>query len=184
MIIPASKPRLSAAELHRMIEPYGIDREKYPLIAVGRRGYYLNTMGKPGVNDRNMYDDAIFIDAPECFAAFNANTDPSKYQPGIAVLKAGIVYYAHVFDKHKGKYLALCQRAGPVTVVRDGGKEETGYFGINIHRGGDGTTSSLGCQTIPTGQYNSFISLAEDQAQRLYGAKWRTHVVPYLVLEE
>jgi hypothetical protein len=43
---------------------------------------------------------------------------------------------------HNGKYEALCQRLGNVTVYRDNNKDttydekvtETGYFGINIHR--------------------------------------------------
>lgn len=182
-MMPAARPRLTEIDLARRIAPFGIDRDAHPLIVVGIRGYYLDSMGARGKNDRGIYDDAIFLDAPECFAAFNANTDPSKYRPGIASLKPG-VYYAHRFDLHRGKYLALCQRAGAVTVIRDGGAEESGWFGINIHRGGLNGTSSEGCQTIPPAQWEAFISLAVDQAHRINGTRWREYTVPYVLIGE
>jgi hypothetical protein len=49
-------------------------------------------------------------------------------------------------------------QAASVEVRRDGGLIESGWFGINIHRGGVTTTSSEGCQTIPPErQWNQFI---------------------------
>jgi lysozyme len=53
-----------------------------------------------------------------------------------------------------------------VTVQRDGGKEETGFFGINIHRGGITRTNSEGCQTLPPSQWPAFISLVESEMKR------------------
>ena len=45
-----------------------------------------------------------------------------------------------------------------------------GDFGINIHEGGYGTTSSLGCQTIPPDdQWATFIALAISEAKRIHG---------------
>lgn len=186
------KPRLSTAELEKLLEPFAMDRTRHPLIVVGFRGYYRNTMGAPGVNDRGIYDDALFLYSPSVFAAFNGNTDPSAYRKGkgtgsgkgIATLKPG-AWFVHKFDKHKGKYLALCQRLGPVTVIRDGDPpyDDTGEFGINIHRGGYKTTSSEGCQTIHPDQWESFIALAVDQAKRYHGDKWNKAVIPYVLLE-
>ncbi len=192
-VVPPSSPRLSSTELRKLISPFKLDRTKHPLVIVGIRGYYRNTLGAPGVNDRGIYDDAIFIDAPSVTAAFNGNTDPSVYRPGsgtadstkgIATLKPGL-WMAHQFGLHRYQYLALVQRIGPVTVMRDGNPpyEDAGWFGINIHRGSYNSTSSLGCQTIFPGQWESFISLAKDHAIRLHGNRWDKVVIPYILLE-
>lgn len=192
-ILPSTgKPRLSSAELEQLLQPFGLDRAKYPLIVVGRRGYYRDSMGAPNVNDRGIYDDAVFIHTPSVFAAYNGNTDPSTYRPGhgtgaskgMASLKPG-AWFVHRFDLHRGKYLALCQRCGPVTVIRDGNPpyEDTGDFGINIHRGSYTKTSSEGCQTIHPDQWDSFIALAEDQAKRYHGADWKKTVIPYILID-
>jgi len=191
---PASRPQMSREDLEAKLAPFAIDRAKYPLIVVGIRGYYRDTMGAPGVNDRGIYDDAIFIDSADSFASFNGNTDPSAYRPGegfseatkgIASLNPG-PWYVHRFDMHKGEYLALCQRAGSVTVTRDGKKEnysDTGEFGINIHRGSYHGTSSLGCQTLHPDQWESFISLATDLARRYHADRWNKVVIPYVLLK-
>lgn len=193
LILPKTgKPRLSTNELEKLLEPYNLDRERHPLIVVGMRGYYRKTMGAPEVNDRGMYDDALFLHSPSVFAAFNGNTDPSNYRKGkgigkskgMASLKPGL-WLVHKFDKHKGKYLALCQRLGKVTVIRDGDPpyDDIGDFGINIHKGGYKTTSSEGCQTLHPDQWESFIALAVDQAKRYHGEKWDKNVIPYVLLE-
>lgn len=164
------------------------------MIVVGIRGYYLNSMGRPGVNDRGIYDDAIFIHSPSVFAAFNGNTDPSRRRPGtgrgaakgMAVLDPG-TWFVHRLAKHRGRYLALCQRAGAVSVTRDGIQEDYAdrgeNFGINIHRGGSASTSSEGCQTIPPSQWDTFIQLVLSEVKRYCAGPWPRVVVPYVLLD-
>lgn len=192
--VPNAKPRLSSTELRKMIAPYAIDRTAHPVIVIGIRGYYLNSLGKAGVNDRNIYDDAIFIDAPQVTASYNANTDPAFFRKGkgkgstkgMATLKPGL-WMAHKFGLHNNNYLALVQRLGPVTVIRDGDPdyEDTGRnFGINIHRGSYNSTGSEGCQTIYPAQWDSFINLAKDQAIRHFGDQWNKVIIPYVLIEK
>lgn len=191
---PAARPRLSLAELKARVEAAHPGHDfAGKLTVVGIRGYYRDTMGAAGRNDRGIYDDALFVVSDNAFVAFNGNTDPSRVRKGagrgagkgMAVLKPGL-YRAHRFDLHKGQYLALCQRAAQVTVIRDGEPPypDTGMFGINIHRGGNTTTSSEGCQTIPPDQWPAFIALCQAEAKRIYGADWRAEIVTYILLEE
>jgi len=195
--IPTTRPRLSQAELAAKLTPYKIDRKKYPLVVVGIRGYYLDTMGQPGVNDRGIYDDAIFIDSPDGFASYNGNTDPSRIRVGVgfgsakgmATLNPG-AWFAHKLDFHGSKvygpYRAICQRLGKVTVTRDGNPpyQDTGSdFGINIHKGSYNGTSSEGCQTIHPDQWPSFIAMSTDLAKRYYGEKWDKTIIPYILIE-
>ena len=133
------------------------------MVLLGVRGYYLNSLGVKGRNDRGVYDDALFVCAPHSFSAFNANTDPSSTRKGtgtgagkgIAVLNTGQLQYKP--GLHRGKYKAFRQ-AAEVTVTRDGDPpyEDSGWFGINIHKGGWQTTSSAGCQTLPPEQWEHF----------------------------
>ncbi len=195
-ICPTNRPKITKAEFLSLIAPFKIDRGKYPLVVGGIRGYFLD-MGKPGVNDRGLYDDAIILDTPTIFLAFNGNTDPTKYrqghgtgsEKGMACLKPG-VYYAHQFGyHHAGKpnqYPALVQTGGPVTVIRDGNPsyEDTGYFGINIHSGGVYGTSSEGCQTLPSNQWKEFYTKAESEAKRLFGEAWRQVIIPYILIDK
>lgn len=185
LIVPA-KPQVSKSKIDKILNDKGIDTKKYPMLLIGIRGYFLNSMGVKNKNDRGIYDDAIIIYTPNVYATFNANVDPSvSYKVGRAVLKKGF-YLAHKFDTHRGatsQYPAICQRLAPVTVIRDGKGEETGMFGINIHKGGNTTTSSEGCQTIPPTQWSAFYELAKSEWVRAYGKEWNKVVVPYLLLD-
>jgi lysozyme len=189
------KPRLSSAQiLQRFKRLRDFKLSDHPLVIAGVRGYYKDSMGAPGVNDRGIYDDAIFVYTPSVMASYNGNTDPSFYRKGfgsaektkgMASLNPG-VWNVYQFDLHRGKYLALCQKFGPVTVTRDGVTDyiDVGYFGINIHKGGRNTTSSLGCQTIHPDQWESFISLVTDQAKRYFGLKWKKTCIPYVLFAD
>ena len=180
-MIPQLRPRQSQAETERILKHYAVDLEECALLGV--RGYYRDTMGKPTANDRGIYDDAIFFLSPEAFIAFNANTDPSaQYRTGLASLVAGHVYLykvgTHGLSKPADRrYTALVQ-ADQVLVRRDGKGLDRGWFGINIHKGSNSTTSSLGCQTIPPDQWPSFITLVRDQLKR-----FKQTEIPYLLIE-
>ena len=107
---------------------------------------------------------------------------------GTALLKGGQYVDTYKIDLHNGKYYALTQRLNPVVVIRDydrnnvldfnNGKEETGMFGINIHRASlVGTTKfidkySAGCQVFSNiDDFNKFMEMAYKQKD-LYGNKF------------
>lgn len=180
-IVPAARPELTRCFAESLIRAYGVPLD-IPVL-LGRRGYYRDTMGVPGQNDRGIYDDAIALVTPTTFRTFNANTDPSITRPGMAVLAAGVWEYRlgiHNASKDPAlhpHYLALVQ-ADVVRVNRDGGEHETGYFGINIHRGSKESTSSEGCQTIYPDQWDEFIALVQDELQ-----KSAHQIIPYVLTE-
>lgn len=179
-IAPPSRPKLTRGAVEYLLSQRQVSAR---VSLVGIRGYYKDTMGKPGENDRGIYDDALFLVSGEVFAAFNANTDPSVYRAGIASLKAGVWRYKlgiHGLSKPKSQQYRALVQAGPVTVFRDGRGDDTGMFGINIHRGGTTGTSSLGCQTIVPTQWPAFISLVTQELLRADGQV----VIPYVLVEQ
>ncbi|MBO9502505.1 hypothetical protein [Brevundimonas sp. A19_0] len=190
---PSAPPRATRADVVAMVSKAYPDAQLPEVYVVGVRGYYRDGLGKVGENDRGIYDDAIFVLAPGIFAAFNANTDPSRVRKGkgtgagkgMARLKAG-VWPSYELGTHRAgtrsAHQALVQRAGPVTVTRDGTDgdyDHTGHFGINIHKGGVTTTGSEGCQTIPPDQWEAFMALI----RRALSAARQTRVT-YVLIEE
>ena len=183
--VPTSRPKLSHDDARKRLAALGVDTSRPALLGV--RGYYRDTMGIPLVNDTGVYDDAIFLVSPTAFSSYNANTDPSRDHPQVATLKTGVWIYRvgiHGLSRAKDKqYRALVQGA-PVTVNRaatnPGGlrKDDTGWFGINIHRGSINSTSSEGCQTIYPLQWEAFIAAVADAMERA-----QTSTIPYVLVE-
>lgn len=154
------------------------------VVLVGVRGYFRDTMGKPGVNDRSIYDDALFIVSPTHYSAWNANTDPSAWRPGIASLVPGIHRYKrgnHGISRPGGGYPAFrpATKNEELPVMRDGVVNPQPGIAINIHRGGINSTSSLGCQTVPPSQWDSFYASLSCEMRR-HGVT----SFPYLLIEE
>jgi len=177
-MVPNSRPQQAKEKTLMMVIKSGIvDR----VALVGIRGYYSETF-QPSGNQRGIYDDAIILLSPSVHATFNANTDPTVFKKGIAVLKTGIHRYRkgnHGISKPGGGYPAL-RPANPkeeVPVTRDGEGDSMG-IAINIHKGGYNTTSSLGCQTIYPPQWDGFINLVYSEMTR-YNQK----TIPYLLVE-
>ena len=144
---------------------------KHPVFDKGN--FNLNLIGvRASDTQANRFNDALcvlFKQAGEwCLMVFDATTDPGTYYrkkplnvSGTAQVKPG--HYPGVWQlgRHQGKYRALVQ-CNPITVYRDNDKdaeleqtnEETGLFGINLHRANPKTESqivdrwSAGCQVI------------------------------------
>lgn len=158
-IIPPSRPKRDNAIIDAIIERYAMDPSRANLIFV--RGWYLDSMGKPGVDDANIYDDAAFLVSPNIRESYNANTGPSFPQKGYAKLDLGLyTFYPsfhHIANAAK-RYKAL--RPYPEGVVlkctRNGKPGKCSH--TNCHKGGSNPASfdvvwSEGCLTIPSTQY-------------------------------
>lgn len=163
--------------------------------------YRLNIWGfRANSETPNSFDDELHVftniaktGRPKwAYLVFKITTDPGTYwlknpmnPQGTAILKAGQYVDAYSIDKHRGKYYALCQRKGKVTVIRDydrdavldfyNGKEATGMYGINIHRANrSGDTysvdkNSAGCQVFKNANdFQFFMKLCEVH-RSLYG---------------
>lgn len=177
--MPPARPRETREQISARLRERGIIE---PVALYFRRGYYLRTMGNPVRNDRGIYDDAAFLVSPSAFLSWNANTDPSIRREGIAVLRPGVWRYRigiHGLSRpRRDQYEALVQ-AARVTVRRDGVGDDTGWFGINIHRGENSTTSSIGCLTIPPAQWPEFIGAVKREMR-----KYTMPTLPVLLEEE
>lgn len=160
--------------------------------------YQLNIVGRR--NDStvpNKFDDLLYAfwknDKGDWEGKyFTTTTDPGTYylknplsNLGTAILKQGQYVDTYGIGKHKGQYEALVQLK-PVMVIRDydrnaildfnNGREETGLFGINIHKAGkdskDVDTWSAGCQVFQkSDDFNDFMELARKH-RNLYGNKF------------
>ncbi|MEP1208128.1 MAG: lysozyme [Rhizobiaceae bacterium] len=165
-LLPKFRPQqtaetsLAALQKFEKLIPGGRRDDQVKLLAV--RGYYTDTLGKVGQNDRGLYDDAIFVIEPNGVHSFNGNTDPSVFRKGIAKLKApqAVRYIPgpHGFKRKNGPYPAFRQNSSCV-VTRDQKGDDKGIFWINLHRGGVTQTSSAGCQTVPPHQWDEFRTL-------------------------
>jgi hypothetical protein len=166
------------------------------------KSYDVNIVGvrnnAPSVADKvtNVFDDYITVSFKDTsgnwqFYCWNATTDPGKKgvqqfhnKKGVARLVPGQYRGVWAIDKHQGKYEALCQRLGDVTVWRDANKDlvfdekvkDTGMFGINIHKAGMDSTWvenwSEGCQVFKrVKDFNEFMSICK-KASKIHGNKF------------
>jgi len=166
------------------------------------KGYDVNIVGvrnnAPSIADKvtNVFDDFITISFKDAngiwqFFCWNATTDAGKKgvekfgnPKGVARLVAGQYRGAWAIDKHRGKYDALCQRLGNVTVWRDANRDlkfdeiktDTGIFGINIHKAGTDSTWvenwSEGCQVFKRAKdFETFMFICK-KAAKIHGNKF------------
>jgi hypothetical protein len=136
-------------------------------------GYQWPTLHLVGVrskaNEKDKFDDQMYLINGPMQQIFTCTTNPGTHwlknllnPSGCAVLKPGQYVDSWKLGLHQGKYEALVQ-AKPITVYRDAdkddlaeeqGKEDTGMFGINIHRANLNAVSSIidkwsaGCQVL------------------------------------
>lgn len=179
-----NRPLLTEQEAKKKIQVFSPAQITEPVMVLAIRGYYKKTMGNPVSNDRNIYDDAIFLIGPNYFMAFNANTDPSKHQTGIATLVPGLHYFKkgkHGISRPGGGYAAFRPDTPDegLDVTRDGKTGVHRGIAINIHRGGEVYTNSAGCQTIHPTQWLEFQTKAYDLM-----TKEGQRRLPYLLIEQ
>lgn len=167
----------------------GVMKRKGYKVYENEAGFDLNIVGirtKELKADR--FDDFLTVfyrmHGEWIFNVFKCTTDPGAYwlhHPeemsalGTAILKEGQYRKAHRLGRHRGKYAALVQNS-PLSVIRDpnrddfldldSGTEQTGMYGINIHRASPRRRSiqvhnwSAGCQVLcDPNQYEFFLKL-------------------------
>jgi len=155
--------------------------------------FKMNIVGLRRIINTNNFDDVLYVAFKDDYQNvyledYYITTDPGrsslmnpKNRHGTAILKEGQYVDTYAIDYHRGNYLALCQRLGPVTVYRDIDRDaeldlnnsttETGFFGINIHKAGvlsklvDGW--SAGCQVFADeNDFKAFMKLCKTHSKR------------------
>lgn len=153
-ILPAERPDIDIQKAKWIGEQFAIFMP-FVLCVRGFQEY-------EDANLRGIYDDAIVLVDEINFETFNANLDPSEFKRGVACLvDPQVMLYkigTHNISKEKSRQYQALVQAAPVTIKRDEGKEEAGYFGINCHRGGNNVVGSEGCMTLPPLQWPEFMS--------------------------
>ena len=165
----------------------------------GNKGYDVNIVGirnsATGNKVTNVFDDLLTVsykvNGQWVFRTWPATTDPGKKgvmeyhnAAGVARLVEGQYRGSHGIGLHQGKYEALCQRLGEVTVWRDANKDlifeekvtDTGVFGINIHKAGQDSqwveNWSEGCQVFKrVKDFDAFMSICR-KAAKIHGNKF------------
>ena len=162
----------------------------------GSKDYDVNIVGvrnaTPGQKVTNLFDDKLTLSykvgGEWFFHEWDATTEPGKKgvmqfhnSGGVARLVPDQYRGVYAVSMHQGKYQALCQRLGDVTVWRDKNRDmdfdeiiqDTGMFGINIHKAG--TVSNFvenwseGCQVFKrTKDFNDFMLLI-NRAKEIHG---------------
>ncbi len=176
------KARIGQMEAAEYLGPGGATKAIIrPVMVLAIRGYYMNTMGKPGTNDRGIFDDCFALIGPNYYKTFNGNCDPSKEKPGIATLLPGWHEFRPGLHNYKNPYEAFrTANAAEVTpVLRDGKNGIQQGHTINLHAAGEFNTNSAGCQTVFKPQWKEF---KEDAYRILKEMNQKT--LPYLLLEQ
>lgn len=166
-----------------------VEKEGHMVFKSDEKPYNLNIVGiRSSMTKPNAFDDEICVfwkyESIWNLKRYKATTDPGltylldpMNRKGTAILKEGQYRATYRIGLHKNSYTALVQ-AKPVTVIRDfdrnpvinyeSGVEQTGFFGINIHRSsatGESTMVdrwSAGCQVFANvHQYDEFIKLCK-----------------------
>ena len=162
----------------------------------GAKDYDVNIVGvrnaTPGQKVTNLFDDKLTLSykvgGEWFYHEWDATTEPGKKgvmqfhnSGGVARLVPDQYRGVYAVSMHQGKYQALCQRLGDVTVWRDKNRDmdfdeiirDTGMFGINIHKAG--TVSNFvenwseGCQVFKrTKDFNDFMVLI-NRAKEIHG---------------
>lgn len=158
-ILPPARPNRTEnrRKIERVLETFAIRKDRASLVFV--RGYFLDSMGEKGKDDRNIYDDACFLYTPTIFESYNANTNPSvAIRNGKALAELITGQYKFYRGKHRGRYKALrtFPEGAVLECMRNG--EISSCSHINIHKGSTNPRASdivwsEGCLTIPDIQY-------------------------------
>ncbi|MCG8323757.1 MAG: hypothetical protein MI921_29970 [Cytophagales bacterium] len=173
-----------------------------------KQPYQLNIVAyRSKIVRSNQFDDEIHVfyihsQGKWIYHIFAATTDPCQYwldnpvhPQGTAFLKKGQYEGAYAMGYHRGIYQALVQ-VQDVTVIRDydrkgifkwfeSGYEDTGRFGINIHRArNEGKVKviddfSAGCLVFADAEeYDLFMKLVKIHRDR-YGNRFTVTLVDF-----